>query len=237
MEVKILHIYEDVMNLYGEYANICVLEKYLKDLGHEVKVDKLSLYDEKDISNYDFYYMGSGTESKQKLALMQLKKYAETLDNACKVGKVMLFTGNSFELLGAKIVDADGNAHEALQLADFVTTQCKKRIVCDALAVLDNDILVGFINKCSKTSGVEHPLFSMKMGYGNEIDRGDEGFCLNNCFGTHLTGPILVKNPMMLKKIARLLVGSIDETVNYEYMERSYQTTVEALQKRLSEDK
>ena len=50
MEVKLLHLYDDVMNLYGEYANVAVLARYLCDLGHAVSVDTLSLYEEKDIS-------------------------------------------------------------------------------------------------------------------------------------------------------------------------------------------
>lgn len=237
MEVKILHIFDDVMNLYGEYANIAVLERYLTDLGHTVKVEKLGLYEQKDISNYDFYYMGSGTESKQKLALAQLKKYETALKHACETGKVLLFTGNSFELLGGKIVDADGNEFEGLHLDKFVTVEGKRRIVGDALAKLESDVLVGFINKCSKTSGINQPLFEMQMGFGNEKEKGSEGFYKNRCFGTHLTGPILVKNPSMLRYIARLLVGQIDESVTYEYMERSYQTTVAALQKRLNDEK
>ena len=72
MEKKLLHLYDDVMNLYGEYANVAVLARYLRDLGFQVQVETLSLYETKDISGYDFYYMGSGTERKQKLAMTQL---------------------------------------------------------------------------------------------------------------------------------------------------------------------
>lgn len=236
MNIKLLHIYDDLMNLYGEYANISVLERYLNDLGHSVTVDKLSLYEDRDISGYDFYYMGSGTETKQKLALSQLLKYRDALKAAMEEGKVLLFTGNSFELLGATITDADGKEYECLHLADFTTVEGKKRIVGDALAQDGDDLLVGFINKCSKTSGIETPLFTMKMGFGNEKDRSAEGFRMKNCFGTHLTGPILVKNPSMLRKIASLLVGEPSDSVNYESMERAYRTTVEALKQRLAQE-
>ncbi len=237
MKVRILHIFEDVMNLYGEYANVAVLERYLKDLGHEVETDRLSLYENKDISGYDFYYMGSGTERKQKLALSELRKYAQELNKACQNGKTMLFTGNSFELLGAKLTDADGREYDGLGMLDFVTTESKKRTVGDALAELNGELLVGFINKCSKTTGIMNPLFTMRMGFGNDKSGGAEGFVLNQCYGTHLTGPILVKNPAMLRLIAEKIVGKIDSSVRYEFMERSYQTTVEALKKRLAEQK
>ena len=37
MEVKILHIYPDLMSLYGSYANLSVLRRYLEYRGYEVK--------------------------------------------------------------------------------------------------------------------------------------------------------------------------------------------------------
>lgn len=237
MNLKLLHIYDDLMNLYGEYANISVLERYLTDLGHTVTVDRLSLYEDRDISGYDFYYMGSGTESKQKLALSQLLKYRDALKTAAEDGRVLLFTGNSFELLGATITDADGKVYDGLHLADFTTVENKKRIVGDALAQFGDELLVGFINKCSKTSGIDTPLFTMKMGFGNEKDRSQEGFRLNNCFGTHLTGPILVKNPTMLRYFAELLAGKPEKAVRYDAMEQAYRMTADALSKRLEETK
>lgn len=235
MEVKLLHLYDDVMNLYGEYANVAILARYLTDLGHTVSVDTLSLYEKKDISAYDFYFMGAGTERRQKLALSQLGRYREALQRACDAGKVMLFTGNSFELLGARLQDAEGKTFEGLHIAEFVSTEGKRRITGDCLAKFDDtgDTLVGFINKCSKTTGVETPLFTLEMGFGNEADRGAEGFRKNNCFGTHLTGPILVKNPAMLKYTAKLLLGeAYSDTVTYSYMEKGYETTLTELRKR-----
>lgn len=235
MEVKLLHLYDDVMNLYGEYANVAILARYLTDLGHTVSVDTLSLYEKKDISAYDFYFMGAGTERRQKLALSQMGRYREALQRACDAGKVMLFTGNSFELLGARLQDAEGKTFEGLHIAEFVSTEGKRRITGDCLAKFDDtgDTLVGFINKCSKTTGVETPLFTLEMGFGNEADRGAEGFRKHNCFGTHLTGPILVKNPAMLKYAAKLLLGeAYSDTVTYSYMEKGYETTLTELRKR-----
>ena len=237
MKIKILHIFDDLMNLYGEYANVEVLGKYLRDLGYEVQTDTLHLYEEKDISGYDFYYMGAGTERKQKLALSRLAGYREVLQKVCSEHKVMLFTGNSFELLGDRIVDADGREYEGLHIGSFVSTQGKKRITGDALAEYNGNLLVGFINKCSRTTGIENPLFRLTMGFGNDQDRGDEGFRKNSCLGTQMTGPLLVKNPAMLKAVAEMLVGEIAEDVPYEYMKRSYETTVGALKKRLEETK
>lgn len=233
MDCKLLHIYDDVMNLYGEYANVAVLARYLRDLGHTVSVDTLSLYEQKDISDYDFYYMGAGTERKQKLALSQLGSYRDALQAACESGRVMLFTGNSFELLGKSVTDAKGQSFDGLALDTFETTESTRRITGDVLAEADGQPVVGFMNKCSRTTGIQTPLFRLSMGFGNESERGDEGWRRNNCFGTHLTGPLLVKNPCLLKMIAKLLLGeAYRDTVSYPYMEQGFETTLQELQKR-----
>lgn len=233
--MKLLHLYGDVMNLYGEYANVAVLARFLNDLGYETTVDTLSLYEERDISGYDFYYMGAGTEQKQKLVLPKLQAYCQALKEAFDEEKVMLFTGNSFEMLGKSITDANGKVYEGLQLFDFETTEGMQRITGDCLAENDeiNDTVVGFMNKCSTTTGIEHPLFTLMLGFGNESDKGPEGFREKNCFGTHLTGPILVKNSAMLRLLAGLLGAENAESVSYPYMEKGYETTARELKKRL----
>ena len=40
MQVKLLHLYYDIMNLYGDYGNVVVLKKYLEDQGASVILDK-----------------------------------------------------------------------------------------------------------------------------------------------------------------------------------------------------
>lgn len=235
MELKLLHIYGDVMNLYGEYANMEVLSRFLREAGHTVSVTNLSLYDTFDIADFDFYYMGAGTERKQKLALSELMKYRAALKTAFDAGKPMLFTGNAFELLGKSVTDAEGREFEALGLADFTTVETNRRITGDVLADMDgeNEPIVGFMNKCSRTVGVTAPLFRITMGFGNEKTCGDEGWHEKNCYGTHLTAPLLAKNPMLLKRFARLLLGeAYRELPCNEYMQRGYETTRSELVKR-----
>ncbi len=235
MELKILHLYDDVMNLYGEYANVAILARYWKDLGHEVSVDTLSLYEDKDISPYDFYYMGAGTERKMKWMLPELLKHKETLHKACEEGKVLLFTGNACDVLGKSVTDAEGKLYEALGIGDFETEEGKLRITGDCIAEFEGfeEPLVGFINKCSANIEVKTPLFTLKMGCGNEKGKPAEGFRKNKCLGTHLTGPILVKNPAMLRYVSRLVLGEgYEDTVSYPYMEQGYEVTKRELLKR-----
>ena len=233
--MKILHLYHDMMNLYGDYANLLVLERSLRELGREVEIHTLSMGEKKDIAGYDLYFMGAGTERKQKLALEELHSYAQTLKKAYEDGKLFLFTGNSFELMGKSLTDAKGRAYECIGIFDFETVESDRRIVGDCLGTcpLFTEPVVGFMNKCSKTTGIKLPLFTLQMGSGNEIEGGGEGICCENFFGTHLTGPILMKNPAMLREILTRLTGSPVEELNLPYLQQAYETTSRALQNRM----
>ena len=197
-ELILFHLYPDVMNLYGEYANIAVLRRHLQALGVTVTVRPFTCEDAPDFSGADFLYMGAGTEQGQKYALEKLLPHADGLKAAVDAGAVLLFTGNAMETLGASIADAAGRTWPALGLADFTTTETDRRDPGDVIAhsaLLDRPV-VGFMNKGSVTRGVTSPLFDrLSLGFGNEAEKGAEGCVSGNALATHLTGPVLVKNP------------------------------------------
>ncbi len=232
--MKILHLYHDIMNLYGEYANVKALERILQKSGIEAVTDKLSLGDSADLSDYDFIYIGSGTERNQRVVLEDFRKYKDEIKKYLDSGKAALLTGNSFEMLGSKITDSDGQSYDGLGIFDFTTTeQNKTRVTADAVFECDfsEKPLVGFINKCSEIQKIETPLFSVKMGIGNTAEDQHEGIRYKNFFGTHLTGPVLIKNPYFLEYIAALAVGE-DVKLNTEYLtyeKAGYEVTVKEL--------
>ena len=57
-DMKLLHLYHDIMNLYGDYANVSALKRILEQSGEDVIVDKLSFGDIADLSQYDFIFVG-----------------------------------------------------------------------------------------------------------------------------------------------------------------------------------
>ncbi len=201
MEMKLVHLYPDVMSLYGEYANIAVLRRCLEGLGADVTVEEIGFEDSTDFAFADFIYMGAGTERAQKYALEKLTAQADDLKAAIGRGVPVLFTGNAMELLGKSVTDAKGKVWPCLGLADYATVETDKRDPVDVVAhspLLERPA-VGFMNKCSVTSGVEKPLFDrLSLGFGNEAKGGPEGYAEGSVLATHLTGPVLVKNPELL---------------------------------------
>ena len=234
--MKILHLYHDLMNLYGDYANITALTKLLKSNGVEVEVDRLSLGDEVDFDSYDFVYIGSGTEKNMKVMLEDLRRHEDALTGYIGKEKVMLMTGNSFEALGKTLTDSGGKIYEGLGLFNFdAVEQNKERSVGDVIfecPFLDRPV-VGFINKCSEIFGIDEPMFKVRMGLGNRKGDVGEGIRMNDLFCTHVTGPLMVKNPHFLCAIASLLLGHEVDDSALVHEKRGYEVTLGELRKRM----
>lgn len=238
MELTILHLYPDCMSLYGEYANVMVLRRHLEAMGVAVTVKTALFEDAPDFEGADFIYMGAGTERTQKAALTALLPYKEAFKAAVGRGAVVLFTGNAMETLGMSVTAADGEAWPGLGLADFTTVETDYRAPEDVVArtSLWGSFVVGFMNKCSETHGVTTPLFEqVERGPGNAGDGGpEEGYVDGNVFATHLTGPVLVKNPdfvdFLIKRIFALKGWELpDKLPVLPYEREAYEVTLKEL--------
>jgi len=227
--MKMLHLYPNLMNLYGDYGNIVVLAKHLNDQGISVQIDKKEVQDNVDFSKYDFIYMGSGTEKNQLVALNDLMNYKTYLIDYIENNKTILFTGNAMELLGRSINDL-----EALNIIDFDTDVTDKRYTGDVL--VKNELIgevLGFINKSSIIhGGEEYKLFDYQFKGSDLIDNEFEGYYYHNLFGTHIIGPVLVKNPNFMTTIVKCLIGERYKALKYRYEDDAYDYNLQQLKLR-----
>ena len=227
--MRILHLYPNLMNLYGDYGNIKVLVDHLKDLDVDASVDCVELDDDYNVSDYDLIYMEPGSESRQLAALDDLMKHRDELKEYLDNDKVLLFTGNAMELLGESIDDK-----KALDILDFKSRISDKRYTGDV--IMNNDELgriVGFINKSSLIEGgEEYKLFSYEFRDNNLFDNDYEGWRYHNGFGTHISGPILIKNPSFMDLMIKFLSGERYRKINYHYEDEAYRITLQELEKR-----
>ncbi len=219
MEVKLLHLYGDIMNLYGEYANVKILEQHLIDQGIDVTVDKKSIGEDKNFEEYDFVYMGSGTEKNQQVILQDILKDKEQFIKAIENGTTMLLTGNSFEILGEKIDDK-----KSIGLLNFTTEHVKNRITTDIICNSEKfeNKVVGFVNTMSKINENDTPLFNIE--WNNSNLQGTEGVIYKNIIGTHLIGPLLIRNPEILRYIIKKICERKDEKFEYKNIEYKDET-------------
>lgn len=239
MELTILHLFPDCMSLYGEYANIAVLRRHLEAAGAAVTVESALFEDAPDFEHADFIYMGAGTERTQKAALSALLPHKEALKAAIDRGAVLLFTGNAMELLGASITaEEGGKVWPCLGLAEFTTVETGYRVPEDVVArtSLWGSFVVGFMNKCSEIYGVATPLFEqVERGPCNAGDGPpEEGYVNGGVFATHLTGPILVKNPdftdFLIRRLFSLKGWALPEALPVlPYEREAYEVTLKEL--------
>ena len=240
MELKFIHFYPDLMSLYGSYANVAVLKRYLEQLGSTVTVVPVAPGETADLSGADFLFMGAGTERAQKAALADFARYAPAVKSAAESGTAALFAGTAMELLGKTITAADGTVYQGIGLGSFTSVQGKQRFVEDVYGTTDlySQPVVGFMNKCSLIEGVETPLLTaLDLGFGNSGEKTPEGFRFQNVLASELTGPILVKNPRLLDKVAEAIYARRGQPLpaqlpRWQYAEDGYAITAEHLRRR-----
>ena len=244
-EMRILHLFYDLMNLYGDWANAAVLARELESRGHEAVIDKKSAGDEIDFGACDFVYIGSGTERSLLACLRYMERYKDALLGRIEDGMHVLATGNSHELFGRAIVSTAGERYEAFGLLDFETVQGNSRVTgdCVSKASFLPEKLIGFINRAGggQTGDVERP-FLNELGPGAGGNSAAEGIQYKNLLGTYMTGPILVRNPPLLKYFAGLLAGTDqparpggEEFSNFsKYQEEAYRLALKELSSRIT---
>ena len=172
--MKIAYLYYDFLNLYGESGNIKIISNILKynKIKHEILY--LSINDELEFNKYDLVYIGSGTEDNLLIALKHLSKYKNDIKKYIEDNKFILITGNSIDMFGKKLADT-----KALNIFDYEVKKEKRKME----EVYHNKIL-GFINNNS---------------YNSEYSDIDI-IRYNNFYGTYILGPILVRNPHLVKQ-------------------------------------
>ena len=205
MEMKIYHLYPDVMNLYGDIGNLTSIKKRLQWRGIDCTVTPLPLGAKADFADADLIFIGSGREEEQKTVHADLlENKAEALRSAAEAGVAILAIGGGFELLGKYIELSDGNRLELSCVLDMHTVGGKTRHTGNYMFSTACGEVVAFENHSGSTylgEGVE-PLGKIALGYGNNGE-GGEGARWKNVFGSYGHGPLLPKNPALCDEIIR----------------------------------
>ena len=215
--IKIAHLYYDLMNLYGDNGNLKALKNQLNNQGMKFKIDFLTIGDIIDFSKYDLIYMGPGTEYNQKLVLKDIIKYKNSIKKAVDNHKFFLITGNAIDLFGKYILE-DKKKVRTLNVFDFYSVNESFRLVDEVVAkTRDSEkFILGFQNQGSTMHNLSEPLFEIIRGCGSSPNSKTEGFKYNNFLGTYLIGPLLVRNPHLLKELTKELILSIEPNFKFK---------------------
>lgn len=210
--IKILHLYYDLLNLYGEYGNIVVLCDNLRKNNIGCTVDELSVGDDINFNNYDFIYCGSGSEFKTDIAFNDFINRKDDFINALEKGKHILFTGSSLMLLGKTYC-----GKQSVGVFDFDVTKGDKRINGDMIVSLcDYKAIVGYLNTSFVVVNNDKKVVSIIGSDINLKDYDALGFTKINLLTINITGPLLIKNPYILKDYI-IKLGNLACNNSFEY--------------------
>lgn len=234
MNIKVLHLYHDILNLYGDYGNVAVLKKHIEDQGNTVTLDKKSIGEEYDPNNYNFVYIGAGTERNLDRVLKDIKLHNEQFKKYIDDRKYILATGNSFEMFGKKIEEEEG-----LNIFDYEVQRDKDRKTSDVIYSSEylKDKVVGFVNKSTRVYHNMNPFFKVEFGIGENEKNDYEGVKYKNFYGTHISGPILARNPELLQALVIGMCKDLSrdfkpKKFDYTNEQKSYELVLEELTKR-----
>lgn len=229
-EIKILHLFPKLLSLYGEYGNVAVFANELKKAGYAVAVDGWE-NGELQLSGYDLIYVGSGTEDNLLEAVKRLAPYAEAIKESVQ-STTWLATGNAMTLFGKSITRGDVTSF-ALNVFDYTTAiHNGKRYLGDALTA---ENMIGFINTSSVYEGIGTPLFNLILNakLGNDKASAADGIHTGKFYATQLIGPVLVKNPPFMEKIAAEITGEVLSLSPDSNICKAYEVSLNELKKRI----
>ncbi|MBQ7255057.1 MAG: glutamine amidotransferase [Oscillospiraceae bacterium] len=237
MELKICHLYPDVLNLYGDRGNIICMEQRLRQRGIDVVTTGVSVGETLRASDYDLFFIGGGQDFEQEVLLGDLAngKTAE-IKAAIEDGKTFLAICGGYQMLGHYYKTWDGQMCDFTGALDLYTEGSKKRMIGDyafSFDELPGVRVVGFENHSGKTylgPGVS-PMGTVLKGFGNNGEDGTEGARYQNVFATYSHGCLLPKNPQLCdyilktalqRKFGEADLAPLDDTLEnaaHDYME------------------
>ena len=198
-DLKIAHLYGDLMNTYGDNGNILMLKYVAEKMKARVQVDIVSLTDGFDQNFYDIAFFGGGQDFEQSILARDLPTKKENLAAFIENDGVMLAICGGFQLLGQYYIEAGGRKIDGLGiLGHYTLNQEDNRYIGDIKIHNDefNETYYGFENHQGRTFLAENqkPLGTVVYGNGNNKEDGGEGMHYKNTFGSYFHGPILSRN-------------------------------------------
>ncbi len=202
-EIRILYLYPDMLELYGDYGNIQVLKYRMESRGIKAIIDRYSIGDKApNFNNYDLVFAGGGADNEQSILSKDLINYKKNIKQAINNGVFFLLICGAYQLFGKYYKGVEGNIIPGLEVFNYYTVanpdrkqRCIGNIVIDANFKDLKTKVIGFENHGGQTFNVSNSFGQVLYGNGNKFGDSQEGYLQNNVIATYLHGPLLSKNP------------------------------------------
>ena len=199
--LNIVHLFPELLNLYGDGGNVIALRRRCEWRGIPVQVTEVGMGDAMDFSHADIVFIGGGADREQMIAKDAIAARKAELRSYVADNGVLLAVCGGYQFLGHRYTMGDESV-EGLGIVDMETVRGEGRLIGNA--VIESDIasmpIVGFENHGGRTtlgSGVKPLGRVLGTTHGNNGEDGFEGVHQGNLIGTYLHGPLLPKNPQV----------------------------------------
>lgn len=207
--LKVCHLYPDLMNLYGDRGNIIAFVRRCQWRDIPVEVQEVNIGEKVDFQQFDFLFMGGGSDREQSLMETDLMTRRDTLKNAIEQGLVILAICGGYQMLGKYYKTHQGEMIPGLDILDLYTEAGPVRMIGNV--AIETEIngrmvkLVGFENHSGQTFlGHTQPLGKILSGHGNNGKDRFEGARYKNVFCSYFHGPVLPKNTQLTDHLISL---------------------------------
>lgn len=225
--IRVVTLYDDVMNVYADRGNLIALEARAAEHGVGVEVLSVSLGDPLP-EDADLVLIGGGQDREQRRVADELAARGPVLRAWAAAGTAMLAVCGGFQLFGRWYRDASGTELPGAGVFDVTTIAPgpgAARCIGDILASAEIEgvrEVVGFENHGGRTylGPGGRPFARVEYGRGNNGEDGTEGAIFRNAVGTYLHGSLLPKNPALLDWL-------IAAALRHRYGEGSFQAQIE----------
>ena len=229
-DLRIAHLYPDLLRTYGDRGNLLALSRRSEWRGFSVAIEPVSRGDPMAVRP-DIVLVGGGTDRVQEAIGADLLSRQAALADAVGDGTVILGICGGYQLLGHSYVDGEGREIPGLGLLDAETTARSPRIIgrVRARATVWGHAfeLFGFENHGGRTvlGPAAEALATVPRKQGNNGDDGTEGAVQGSILGTYLHGPVLPANPeladaILERALARVTGGGplqpLDDSAEHE---------------------
>lgn len=207
--IRLLHMYPNMLDLYGDSGNVEIIKYRCKMRGIELEVSSHVIGDSAaDFSQYDIVYLGGGADLEQQILADDLLRCKDAIHDAYKSGTFFLMICGGYQLMGQYYKDSNDEKIPGLALFDYYTVastdkgkRCIGNIVIEAELDGEKYKVIGFENHGGQTHNVTSPFGKVLAGNGNCFSGQTEGYIEKNVVATYLHGPLLSKNPKLCDHI------------------------------------
>ena len=193
-ELKILYLYPDILELYGDYGNIQVLKYRLEKRGIKAIITPYTIGDDApNFKDFDIVFAGGGADQEQSILAKDLIKYKDNIKEAIENKVFFLLICGAYQLFGKYYKDVDGNIIDGLDVFPYYTEaindrkkRCIGNIIIDVTLNGNKTKVIGFENHGGQTFDIDTPFGEVLFGNGNKFGDTNEGFFLENVIATYL---------------------------------------------------